>query len=46
MLNSKSIKRQKALLTDVGQTNIWLAEQLSKDSEIVNKWCTNIIQRD
>lgn len=44
MGNSKNINRLKAVLTDAGQTNKWLAEQLGKDKGTVSKWCTNTLQ--
>lgn len=46
MGNPKNINRIKAALTDAGQTNKWLAEQLGKDSVTISKWCTNTPQPD
>ncbi|PJY73076.1 hypothetical protein CQW36_00045 [Bacteroides fragilis] len=42
----KNQKRLKAVLVDAGQTNKWLAEQLSRDSVTVSKWCTHTTQID
>ena len=46
MDNTKNINRLKAVLTDVNQTNKWLAEQLGKDTVTVIKWCKNTTQPD
>ena len=46
MDNTKNINRLKAVLADVNQTNMWLAEQLGKDTVTVIKWCKNTTQPD
>lgn len=46
MENPKNLNRLKAVLTDAGQTNKWLAEQLGKDPVTVSKWFTNTSQPD
>lgn len=33
-------------LADAGKTGVWLVGQLSKDSVMVSKWCTNTTQPD
>lgn len=38
------LNRIKAVLTDAGKTNKWLAEQLGKDPVTVSEWCTNTTQ--
>ena len=40
------LNRLKAVLTDSGKTNKWLAEQLGKDPVTISKWCTNTTQPD
>lgn len=42
--NFQKLNRLKVVLTDAGQTNKWLAEQLGKDPVTVSKWCTNTSQ--
>lgn len=42
----ENLNRLKAVLADAGQTNKWLAEQLSKDPVTISKWCTNTVQPD
>ena len=37
----KEINRIKAVLAEVGKTNLWLAEQLGVNQTTVSKWCTN-----
>ena len=47
LLNMESfqkLNRLKVVLTDAGQTNKWLAEQLGKDPVTVSRWCTNTSQ--
>ena len=41
MATKKNLNRIKA-----GQTNKWLADQLSKDPVTISKWCTNTTQPD
>jgi putative transcriptional regulator len=36
--------RLKAVLAEKGKTNLWLAEQLSKNKTTVSKWCSNKAQ--
>lgn len=38
------LNRIKAILTDKGRTNKWLAEQLNCAPTTVSKWCTNSCQ--
>ena len=40
----KEINRIKAVLAEVGKTNLWLAEQLGVNQTTVSKWCTNKAQ--
>lgn len=40
----RKLNRIKTALIDNGKTNKWLAEQSSKDSATVSKWCTNACQ--
>lgn len=42
----KEINRIKAVLAEVGKTNLWLAEQLGVNQTTVSKWCTNTCQPD
>lgn len=42
----ENLNRLKAVLSDAGQTNKWLAEQLGKDPVTISKWCTNTVQPD
>lgn len=42
----ENLNRLKAVLTDSGKTNKWLAEQLGKDPVTISKWCTNTTQPD
>ena len=42
----ENINRIKAVLTDFGKTNKWLAEQLGKNLVTIKKWCTNTTQPD
>ena len=42
----ENLNRLKAVLSDAGQTNKWLAEQLGKDPVTISKWCTNTTQPD
>ena len=42
----KEINRIKAVLDEVGKTNLWLAEQLGVNQTTVSKWCTNTWQPD
>lgn len=42
----ENLYRIRAVLTDSGKTNKWLAEQLGKDPLIISKWCTNTTQPD
>ena len=44
MATKKNLNRIKAVLADAGQTNKWLADQLSKDPVTISKWCTNTTQ--
>lgn len=44
MENFQKLNRLKVVLTDAGQTNKWLAEQLGKDPVTVSRWCTNTSQ--
>ena len=44
MATKKNLNRIKAVLADAGQTNKWLADQLSKDPVTISKWCTNTSQ--
>lgn len=46
MATNKNLNRIKAVLADAGQTNKWLADQLSKDPVTISKWCTNTTQPD
>lgn len=46
MEDPRKLNRIKAALADAGKTNLWLAEQLSKDPVTVSKWCTNTTQPD
>ena len=46
MATKKNLNRIKAVLADAGQTNKWLADQLSKDPVTISKWCTNTTQPD
>ena len=46
MATKKNLNRIKAVLADDGQTNKWLADQLSKDPVTISKWCTNTTQPD
>ena len=46
MATKKNLNRIKAVLADAGQTNKWLADQLSKDPVTISKWCTNATQAD
>ena len=46
MTTKKNLNRIKAVLADAGQTNKWLADQLSKDPVTISKWCTNTTQPD
>ena len=46
MATRKNLNRIKAVLADAGQTNKWLADQLSKDPVTISKWCTNTTQPD
>ena len=46
MATKKNLNRIKAVLADAGQTNKWLADQLSKDRVTISKWCTNTTQPD
>ena len=41
----KEINRIKAVLAEVGKTNLWLAEQLGVNQTTVSKWC-NTCQPD
>jgi toxin-antitoxin system, antitoxin component, xre family len=43
---TKEINRLKAVLAEVGKTNVWLAEQLGVNPTTVSKWCTNTCQPD
>ena len=38
------LNRLKAVLTDSGKTNKWLAEQLGKYLVTISKWCMNTTQ--
>jgi transcriptional regulator with XRE-family HTH domain len=42
----EKLNRIKGALADAGRTNIWLAEQVGRDSVTVSKWCTNTSQPD
>ena len=42
----KEINRIKAVLAEVGKTNLWLAEQLGVNQTTVSKGCTNTFQPD
>ena len=42
----KEINRIKAVLAEVGKTNLWLAEQLGVNQTTVSKWCTTTCQPD
>ena len=42
----KEINRIKAVLAEVGKTNLWLAEQLGVNQTTVSKWRTNTCQPD
>lgn len=42
----KEINRIKAVLVEVGKTNLWLVEQLGVNQTTVSKWCTNTCQPD
>ena len=46
MATKKNLNRIKAVLADAGQTNKWLADQLSKDPVTISKRCTNTTQPD
>ena len=46
MTTKKNLNRIKAVLADAGQTNKWLADQLSKDPVTISNWCTNTTQPD
>ena len=46
MATKKNLNRIKAVLADAGQTNKWLADQLSKDPVPISKWCTHTTQPD
>ena len=46
MATKKNLNEIKAVLADAGQTNKWLADQLSKDPVTISKWCTNTTQPD
>lgn len=37
----KQLNRIKAVLTEKGKTNLWLAERLGKSTTTVSRWCTN-----
>lgn len=41
---AKYLNRLKVVLAEQRKTNLWLAEQLSKDPSTVSKWCTNTVQ--
>ncbi len=40
----KNINRLKAILIEQGKTGKWLAENLSKDTATVSRWCNNHAQ--
>ncbi len=40
------LNRIKVVLVEQGKTGKWLAEQLSKSTCTVSKWCTNSAQPD
>ena len=40
----KPINRLKAVLSEQGKTNKWLAERLMKNETTVSRWCTNEVQ--
>ena len=42
----ENLSRIKVSLAYAGNTGIWLAGQLGKDSVTVSKWCTNTTQPD
>lgn len=42
----EKLNRIKGALADAGRTNLWLAEQVGRDSVTVSKWCTNTSQPD
>jgi transcriptional regulator with XRE-family HTH domain len=40
----RQLNRIKAVLTEKGRTNQWLAARLSKNEATVSRWCTNSSQ--
>lgn len=42
----EDLNRIKAVLAETHYTNKWLAEQMSKYTAMVSKWCTNTLQPD
>lgn len=44
MQEKEYLNRLKVVLADKKRTNKWLEKQLSKDSGIISKWCTNTCQ--
>lgn len=40
----RQLNRIKAVLTEKGRSNIWLAEKLHRNVATVSRWCTNSSQ--
>ena len=41
-----NLNRLKVVLVEQGKTGKWLAEQMSKSTCTVSKWCSNTVQPD
>lgn len=37
----RQLNRIKAVLTEKGRSNIWLADKLHRNAATVSRWCTN-----
>lgn len=40
----RQLNRIKAVLTEKGRSNIWLADRLGRNAATVSRWCTNASQ--
>lgn len=37
----RQLNRIKAVLTEKGRSNIWLADKLHRNAATISRWCTN-----
>ena len=40
----RQLNRIKAVLTEKGRSNLWLANKLNRNAATVSRWCTNTSQ--